>query len=140
MQYRNLRTSDGTALEGSIRYSFGCFPKEPGTPFFFVEDVEGDLIDRTQSSPGSFEFLGLISLLNAFFDLGYEISKLQSGLHKIDLVVLIKSEWNIKRYKRIFLDADGTIAIKDYPGGHEDFISDYLKWPSEKKISYLAEQ
>lgn len=140
MQYRNLRASNGASLEGSFRYSFGCFPIEPGTPFFFVEDVKGDLIDKTQSSPGSFEFLGLISLLNAFFDLGYEISKLPSGLHRIDLVVSERSEWNINRYKRILLDDDGSIAKKEYPGGHEDFISDYLKWPSEKKISYLAEQ
>ncbi len=139
MQYRNLRSSNGTVVEGSFRYSFGYFPMHPGTPFFFVHDAEGDLIEKTQTSLGSFEFLGFVSLINTFFNLGYEISKLETGLHRTDIIVSVKDAWTVmSRYKKMCLGDDGSIALKEYPSGHEDFIANYLNWPSEEKIKFLA--
>lgn len=126
--------------KGKLRCVFGVFPlKHMTSQFLYIEELEGDFLEKLIADKNHLHFIALIWFLNDRLNLGYRLDpESVTKIHRINLI--IKDQENqipLQRYKEIKSATGAPVVITDFFTGYEEFVRDYLKKPTDEKISFL---
>ncbi len=132
-------TADGIS-NGTLKYSFGIFPLEHHTFYFlFLEEAEGQWLNKVLTSNGQLEFLTLIGLLNDRLNLGYTLDKGSNGIHPINLIMqkAAISRLDPIHYHELKSGTGSPVVFSDIFSGYEKFIDSYLSLSELHKKEFI---
>lgn len=144
IKYDSYKDSLGSLSKGEFHYSFGSFTSNQlYVKFLYLEDIEGTICKRILEEPYIFFLLANIIKDNfqIELELGLDIVSQKNYLRNIDFVIKINSfpkNPYLFHYKKISSHYKNGLLTEEII--YENFVREYLSWPIQKKIDFLAKQ